>query len=120
MDVCAIKAPGFGDIRREKLNDLAALTGGVVVDKEELNLALAAASSTDSSTGLTGSANNLSHLQLLGKAKKAIVGRDSTVLLGCRGSKVEIQDRIEDVEYELEAVENEALEEGPGGPDGGS
>lgn len=77
LKVCAVKAPGFGDRRKAMLEDLAILTGGELIS-EELGYQL------DKAT-----------LEMLGKVKKAVVGKESTTLIEGLGSKSAIQRRVE-------------------------
>ncbi|MDP3975615.1 MAG: chaperonin GroEL [bacterium] len=76
----AIKAPAFGDRRKEILRDIAALTGGQVIS-EEIGLKLEDA-----------------QLEHLGKADKVISGKDNTVIIGGKGSKTDIQARIGEID----------------------
>jgi chaperonin GroEL len=76
LNVCAVKAPGFGDRRKEMLKDIATITGGQVVS-EELGIKY----------------ENLT-LNDLGKAKRLIVDKDNTTIIDGAGKKSEIQGRI--------------------------
>ena len=76
LKVCAVKAPGFGDRRKAILQDIAILTGGQFIS-EDLGIKL------DTVT-----------LEMLGKVKKAIVGKEETTLVEGAGKKQEIADRI--------------------------
>lgn len=76
LKVCAVKAPGFGDRRKAILQDIAILTGGQFIS-EDLGIKL------DTVT-----------LDMLGKVKKAIVGKEETTLVEGSGKKQEIADRI--------------------------
>jgi chaperonin GroEL len=89
LNVCAVKAPGFGDRRKAMLGDMAILTGGTVVS-EDLGL-------------------KLENLQLkdLGKAKQIKVNKDSTTLIQGGGTKAEIQRRIEQLRRQIEETESE-------------
>ncbi len=73
--VCAVKAPGFGDRRKAMLEDIAVLTGGQVIS-EELGLKL-----------------EHTTLDMLGRVKKAIVGKENTTLVEGMGDKKRIQER---------------------------
>lgn len=75
----AVKAPAFGDRRKEILKDIAALTGGRVIS-EEVGLKLDAASLED-----------------LGRADKVIVTKDDTTIVGGKGRKAEIETRIKEI-----------------------
>ncbi len=89
LNICAVKAPGFGDRRKAMLGDMAILTGGTVVS-EDLGL-------------------KLENLQLkdLGKAKQVKVNKDSTTLIQGGGTKAEIQRRIEQLRRQIEETESE-------------
>jgi len=81
---CAVKAPGFGDRRKEMLKDIAILTGGQAVT-EDLGLKL----------------ENLS-LKDLGQAKRITVDKDNTTLVDGAGAKKEIQGRVEQIRRQVE------------------
>jgi chaperonin GroEL len=81
---CAVKAPGFGDRRKAMLQDIAVLTGGEVVS-EELGLKL----------------ENVSLLQL-GKAKRVVIDKDNTTIIGGAGNRGAIDARIEQLRREVE------------------
>jgi chaperonin GroEL len=80
----AVKAPGFGDRRKAMLQDIAALTGGQVIS-EELGLKLEDVK-----------------LDQLGGARRVVVDKDNTTLIGGRGSRHEIDRRIQMIRKELE------------------
>src|SRR5256884_8511896 len=73
LKVCAVKAPGFGDRRKEMLRDIAILTGGQVIS-EELGLKL------ENTT-----------LEDLGRAKRIVVDKDATTIVDGKGKPAEIQ-----------------------------
>ena len=81
---CAVKAPGFGDRRKEMLKDIAILTGGQAVT-EDLGLKL----------------ENLT-LKDLGQAKRITVDKDNTTLVDGAGAKKEIQGRVEQIRRQVE------------------
>jgi chaperonin GroEL len=76
LHVCAVKAPGFGDRRKEMLKDIAVLTGGEVVS-EELGIKLDALK-----------------LSALGRAKRVSIDKDNTTIVDGSGKKADIQARI--------------------------
>ncbi len=80
----AVKAPGFGDRRKAMLEDLAVLTGGVVIS-EEKGLKLENTSMTD-----------------LGKAKRIVVDKDATTIVQGAGKKADIKARIDQIRAEIE------------------
>ncbi len=89
LKVCAIKAPGFGDERKEMLEDLAALTGGKVIS-EELGMKLENTKLSD-----------------LGSAKKIRVSKDKTIIIEGQGKKVDIDRRISIIEGRVKLEESD-------------
>ena len=84
VKVCAVKAPGFGDRRKEMLKDIAILTGGTVIS-EEVGLALEKASLND-----------------LGKAKKIVADKENTTIIDGAGKPSEIKGRVEQIRRQIE------------------
>ena len=87
--VVAVKAPGFGDRRKEMLRDIAALTGGQVIT-EELGLDLKDASIAD-----------------LGRARQVKVTKENTIIVGGMGDKLAITDRVCQIKLALENTTSE-------------
>ena len=85
----AIKAPGFGDRRKEMLEDIAALTGATVI-------------STD-----TGRKLDTANLEDLGRADKIVVNKDETVIIGGHGDKSKVEDRIALIKKQFETTESQ-------------
>ena len=83
LKICAVKAPGFGDRRKAMLEDIAILTGGVVIS-EEKGLKLEQAT-----------------LEMLGTAEKVNVTKDNTTIVGGKGDKQLIQDRTNQIKNEI-------------------
>jgi chaperonin GroEL len=83
LNVCAVKAPGFGDRRKAYLGDIAALTGGTAIT-EELGIAL------DKVTA-----------EHLGTAKRVRVTKDATTIIGGGGSKKEIAERVAQIRVQV-------------------
>ena len=81
---CAVKAPGFGDRRKAMLEDIAILTGGQVVS-EELGL-------------------RLEHVtvQQLGRAKRIVIDKENTTIIGGAGDRRQIDGRIEQIRREID------------------
>ncbi len=79
----AVKAPGFGDRRKEMLRDIAILTGGQVISEE------------------TGMKLDTADLSMLGKAKKVIVDKENTTIVDGLGSKEDIQGRISQIDAQI-------------------
>ncbi len=84
LKTCAVKAPGFGDRRKAMLQDMAVLTGGIVI-AEELGLKL-----------------ENTNLQQLGRAKRVVVDKDNTTIIGGAGNRTEIEARIQQIRHEIE------------------
>jgi chaperonin GroEL len=84
LDVAAIRAPLFGDRRKRMLEDIAILTGGEVIT-EELGLKL-----------------ENTRLEQLGRARKAVVTKDGTTIVGGAGNEERIQGRVKQLKNELE------------------
>jgi chaperonin GroEL len=97
LRACAVKAPGFGDRRKAMLQDMATLTGGQVIS-EELGLKL----------------ENVT-LDQLGRAKRVVVNKEDTTIIGGTGRKKEIDGRIQQIRREIEDTtsdyDREKLEE---------
>ncbi len=97
LKICAVKAPGFGDRRKAMLEDIATLTGGVVIS-EEKGLSL------DKAT-----------LDLCGSCEKATVSKDYTTIVGGCGQKDLIADRVAQIKSEIantkSAYDKEKLQE---------
>lgn len=87
--ICAVKAPGFGDNRKETLQDLAALTGGTVIS-EDVGLKLENATEAH-----------------LGSCKKATVSKDDTIILDGAGSREDVDDRCELIRDRVAASSSE-------------
>ncbi|MDP2845933.1 MAG: chaperonin GroEL, partial [Candidatus Methanoperedens sp.] len=89
LRVCAIKAPGFGDERKEILEDIAALTGGKVISEE------------------TGMKLENTKLSDLGSARKIKVNKDKTIIIEGQGKKDELKRRIAIIEGRIKIEESE-------------
>jgi len=81
---CAVKAPGFGQRRKDYLQDIAILTNGTAIT-EELGIKLESVT-----------------LDMLGRADKVIVDKDNTTIVGGKGSKEAIQARIEQIRKQIQ------------------
>jgi chaperonin GroEL len=84
LKIAAVKAPGFGDRRKEMLEDIAILTGGVVISEEK---------------GLT--LENAS-LDMLGSAEKVTIDKDTTTIVNGEGEKAAIESRIGQIRAQIE------------------
>jgi chaperonin GroEL len=89
LNICAVKAPGFGDRRKAMLADIATLTGGTFVS-EDLGIQLEAV--------------ELSHL---GKAKQITVDKNDTTIVNGAGKQADIQTRIQQIRNQIDATESE-------------
>jgi chaperonin GroEL len=83
LKICAVKAPGFGDRRKALLEDIATLTGGIVVS-EEKGLKLEQAT-----------------IEMLGSCEKITVSKDNTTIVNGGGDKQAIQERINQIKSEI-------------------
>ncbi len=84
LNVCAVKAPGFGDRRRELLKDIAVLTGGSAIT-EDLGRKLESLTLTD-----------------LGRAKSVTVSKENTLIMEGHGKKADVQARVKQIRTQLE------------------
>ncbi len=89
FNALAIKAPGFGDRRKEMLQDIAVVTGGTVVS-EEVGLKLENAD-----------------VGMLGRAHRIVAGKDNTTIVGGKGKKDEIEKRIKQIRAQIEKTTSE-------------
>ncbi len=89
LQVCAVKAPGYGDRRKAMLGDLAVLTGGTAIFKD-LGIQLDGVKITD-----------------LGKAKKITISADNTTIVGGAGKKDAIDGRAEQIRREIDQTDSE-------------
>lgn len=83
LKICAVKAPGFGDRRKEMLEDIAILTGGVVISEEK---------------GIT---LDQATLEMLGTAEKITVNKDNTVIVNGAGVKENISNRVGQIKAQI-------------------
>ncbi len=89
LNVCAVKAPGFGDRRKAMLQDIAILTGGQVIS-EELGRTLEGAQLSD-----------------LGQADRVVVDKDNTTIVGGKGDKAAVEARIKEIKAQIEKTTSE-------------
>lgn len=89
LKAVAIKAPGFGDRRKEMLKDIAALTGGICIS-EEMGYKLESADFT-----------------YLGQAEKIVIGRETTTIINGKGVKEQITSRISEVKTQIEKTDSD-------------
>ena len=86
LKICAVKAPGFGDRRKEMLEDIAVLTGGTVIS-EEKGIKLEAAT-----------------MDMLGTAEKIVITKDNTTITKGAGSKEAIAARVQQIKSQIETT----------------
>ena len=89
LKICAVKAPGFGDRRKEMLEDIAILTGGVVIS-EEKGLKLEQAT-----------------IEMLGTADKVTVSKDNTTIVNGAGAKENIKERCDQIKSQIAATKSD-------------
>lgn len=86
IKVCAVKAPGFGDRRKEMLQDIAILTGGTMISEEQ------------------GKMLESVELGDLGRAEKVTVDKDNTTIVGGKGKKDDIKIRVNTIKSQIETT----------------
>ena len=84
LNVCAVKAPAFGDRKREMMKDLAVITGGTFI-------------TTEAGYKLDGTT-----LDMLGRAEKVIVGKDNTTIVDGNGDREAVEERINQIKVQIE------------------
>ena len=89
LKICAVKAPGFGDRRKEMLEDIAVLTGGVVIS-EEKGLKLEQAT-----------------IEMLGTAEKVTITKDNTTIVNGAGDKENIKERCEQIKAQIASTKSD-------------
>ena len=89
LKICAVKAPGFGDRRKEMLEDIAILTGGIVIS-EEKGLSLEQAT-----------------IEMLGRCDKVTVSKDNTTIVNGAGNKEAIADRVAQIKAQIAATKSD-------------
>ena len=89
LKICAVKAPGFGDRRKEMLEDIAILTGGVVISEEK------------------GLKLEQANIEMLGTADKVTVTKDYTTVVNGAGNKDSIKERCEQIKAQIVATKSD-------------
>ena len=89
MNILAVKAPGFGDRRKELLEDIAILTGGSLISED------------------TGVKFDSVTPEMLGRADRVTADKDNTVIVGGKGAKNKIEDRIAQIKTQIEKTTSE-------------
>ncbi len=88
LKVCAVKAPGFGDRRKEMLQDIAVLTGGVVISEDQ------------------GMKLENASIEVLGTADKVTVNKENTIIVNGAGDKQAIADRVNQIKAQIEVTKS--------------
>ncbi|MAQ31118.1 MAG: chaperonin GroEL [Flavobacteriales bacterium] len=89
LKIAAVKAPGFGDRRKEMLEDIAVLTGGVVISEEK------------------GHKLESTTIDMLGKCEKVVVDKDNTTIVNGNGKKKDISMRISQIKAQIETTSSD-------------
>jgi chaperonin GroEL len=89
LKVAAVKAPGFGDRRKEMLQDIATLTGAVVISEER------------------GFTLQNANIQMLGKAEKVTITKENTTIVGGAGLAADIKDRADQIRAQIETTKSD-------------
>jgi chaperonin GroEL len=89
LKVAAVKAPGFGDRRKEMLQDIAVLTGAVVISEER------------------GFTLQNANVQMLGKAEKVTITKENTTIVGGAGLQADIKDRADQIRSQIETTKSD-------------
>ncbi len=89
LKVAAVKAPGFGDRRKEMLQDIATLTGAVVISEER------------------GFTLQNANLQMLGRAEKVTITKENTTIVGGAGLQQDIKDRADQIRAQIETTKSD-------------
>jgi len=84
LKIAAVKAPGFGDRRKEILEDIAILTGGTVISEER------------------GHKLESATIEMLGKCEKVTIDKDNTIIVNGSGKKSDIQSRVKQIKAQIE------------------
>ena len=89
LKVAAVKAPGFGDRRKEMLQDIAVLTGAVVISEER------------------GFTLQNANVQMLGRAEKVTITKENTTIVGGAGDQAAIKDRADQIRAQIETTKSD-------------
>ncbi len=89
LKVAAVKAPGFGDRRKEMLQDIATLTGAVVISEER------------------GFTLQNANVQMLGRAEKVTITKENTTIVGGKGDAEAIKDRADQIRKQIETTKSD-------------
>ena len=89
LKICAVKAPGFGDRRKEMLEDIAVLTGGFVISEER------------------GVKLEQATMEMLGQAEKISISKDNTTIVNGKGAKENIDSRVAQIKAQIKTTTSE-------------
>jgi len=89
LQVCAVKSPGFGDNRRNTMQDIATATGAIFISED---------------IGLTV---DDADLDVLGTAEKIIISKDDTIIMGGAGDSEEVAERVETIASSIDTTSSE-------------
>mmetsp|Transcript_25342 Transcript_25342/g.19088 ORF Transcript_25342/g.19088 Transcript_25342/m.19088 type:complete len:222 (-) Transcript_25342:292-957(-) len=89
LKVCAVKSPGFGDNRRNTMQDIAIATGGQFISDE------------------VGLQIENSDVSVLGSAKRVIISKDDTIIMGGAGEKKDVEERVVSIQDQIEQTTSE-------------
>ncbi len=89
LKICAVKAPGFGDRRKEMLEDIAVLTGGFVISEER------------------GVKLEQATMEMLGQAEKITISKDNTTIVNGKGAKENIDSRVAQIKAQIKTTTSE-------------
>ena len=89
LKICAVKAPGFGDRRKEMLEDIAILTGGFVISEEK------------------GVKLEQATIEMLGRCEKITVGKDTTIMVNGAGDSKAIADRVAQIKSQITTTKSD-------------
>ncbi len=89
LKICAVKAPGFGDRRKEMLEDIAVLTGGMVISEEK------------------GIKLEQATLEMLGTAEKVAISKDNTTVVNGKGESENIKARVEQIKAQIKTTKSD-------------
>lgn len=89
FNALAVKAPGFGDRRKEILEDIAVVTGGQIISEDK------------------GMTLEKVEMEMLGKARKIVVTKENTIIVGGEGKKEDIEARLKQLKTEIESTDSD-------------
>lgn len=88
LKICCVKSPGFGDNRKNTMQDIAIATGASFISED------------------LGQTIDNSDVSVLGSAKKVIISKDDTVFMGGAGEKADVEERVDTLAQQMDATES--------------